>query len=122
MVGAPERPAADDGSRVMLPKRIKRPRRDGNLRCPAHLRWVRGFACSVPGCTGAPIEVAHVRIGTDGGMSVKPSDFWVISLCVGHHADQHAHGETSFAIEHRLDLKKLAAEFWQKSPHRRKVA
>ena len=60
-------------------------------------------------------------MGTNGGMGVKPSDRWTISLCggaEGHHAEQHRTGETSFAIKYSIDLIGLAAEFVKRSPKR----
>ena len=105
----------------MLPPRLKKARPSKRVRCPAHLAWVRGFACSVPGCAGVPIEAAHVRTGTDGGTGMKPGDQWVISLCRFHHTIQHAHGEERFELAFGIDMKALAQEFAQKSPHRRKL-
>ena len=67
---------------MALPQRI-RPDKAPKVkrRCPSHTKWVGEFACCVPGCAGRPIEVAHVRVGTNGGTSVKPTDDWTISLC-----------------------------------------
>lgn len=101
----------------MLPKRLKKARREGPLRSASHLKWVRGHGCSVPNCNGLFIEAAHVRTGTDGSLSVKPSDCWALSLCVHHHALQHTLGEASFSAMFRIDMKALAEEFWSKSPH-----
>jgi hypothetical protein len=46
-------------------------------------------------CTGN-IEAAHVRMGTDGGMGMKPSDCYVVPLCSACHAYQHKIGERKF--------------------------
>lgn len=52
-------------------------------------------------------EAAHVRIGGDGGMSLKPSDWRTVPLCghdsdsEGHHAQQHRLGERVFWEEYR---------------------
>lgn len=106
----------------MLPVRIKHKsdKVDHGRRSPAHRAWVRGFACSACGSTTA-VECAHVRNGTDGGTSMKPSDRWCISLCRECHRKQHLIGEESFAALHGIDLKKLAGTFFAKSPHRRKL-
>lgn len=107
----------------MLPSRI--PRKSGKAevgkRSPAHRAWVRGHECSVPGCGERPIECAHVRNGTDGGMGIKPSDKWCWSACRDHHAEQHRIGEPSFEKKYGVSLKALAAEFFAKSPHRYKL-
>lgn len=103
-----------------LPARRKRESaetgRDKRARSPAHLSFVRGHECCVPNCTGRPIEVAHIRVGTDGGMGMKPSDNWTISLCASHHAEQHRIGEPEFERTHGIAMKALAAEFASASP------
>jgi hypothetical protein len=103
----------------MLPARIDRKshRQDVGKRSPGHRNFVRGHACSVPGCGGMPIECAHVRNGTGGGMSMKPSDRWCISLCREHHAEQHRIGERAFETAAGINMKALAEEFARKSPH-----
>jgi hypothetical protein len=67
-----------------------------------------------------PVECAHVRLGTDGGIGLKPSDCWSISLCQTHHAEQHRIGEAAFEVKHSLDLVAIAREFARASPHWRK--
>lgn len=106
----------------MLPPRITRPKRETGKRSPAHRAWVRSHQCSVPGCLSMPIEAAHVRRGTDGGMGQKPSDIWCISLCRDHHTEQHTIGESSFEARHGINMRALAEEFFARSPHRSKLA
>lgn len=91
------------------------------LRSSGHLKFVRGFVCAVQNavCNGR-IEAAHVRGETDGGLGVKPSDYWTIPLCAYHHATQHAEGEGEFQKRHNINMKKVAQELWQRSPHRLK--
>lgn len=110
---------------MTLPRRLrqKAPKERGPLRSPGHLQFVRSRECSIPGCEGRPIEAAHVRTGTDGGMSVKPGDQWAISLCAGrwsdqgwnwvegHHAEQHRIGEQAFEKKYGIDMKARAREF-----------
>jgi hypothetical protein len=103
---------------VRLPKRLDRgQRRVDGRRCPGHRAWVRRHQCCVPGCAALEIECAHVRIGTDGGLAIKPSDRWAISLCHDHHREQHQIGETAFARRYEIDLYELALEFARRSPH-----
>ena len=73
------------------------------------------------GCDGMPIECAHVRKGTDGGVSLKPSDKWAISLCSCHHREQHRVGETRFERKYGIDLIAVAELFASNSPHWRKL-
>ncbi|MFL6728287.1 MAG: putative HNHc nuclease [Sphingomicrobium sp.] len=82
---------------------------------------MRRHHCSVPRCDRLPIECAHVRIGTDGGAGLKPSDRWVISLCRSHHREQHEIGELSFEEKYSIDLQALAREFVRRSPHKQKL-
>ena len=101
----------------MLPPRIaKKPKRDSRWRSTAHCNFVRSHECCVPGCTARPIEVVHVRKGSDAGMGRKPSDWFTISLCRDHHAEQHSLGESSFEMKHRIRMMSLAAEFAAASP------
>lgn len=107
---------------VRFPKRLGRVKggRDDRV-CVAHRAWVRRHHCSVPGCLGSPIECAHVRGGTDGGLALKPSDRWVISLCANHHIEQHSIGEKSFESRYAIDLIALATAFARRSPHRHRL-
>lgn len=105
---------------LSLPQRRRHnSQRAGSTRSfPGHRAWVRGHGCSVRGCESDSIECAHVRGGTDGAAGLKPSDFWTVSLCTEHHAEQHRLGERSFARRYGLDLLVLAREFARRSPHR----
>ena len=106
----------------MLPQRIKTKsdKAEKGKRSPAHRAWVRGFACCACGSTEA-IECCHVRRGTDGGMGIKPSDKWTISLCSSCHRQSHTQGEETFEKAHGINMKALAEEFFRKSPHRHKL-
>ena len=92
------------------------PRKSTSRTCAAHRAWVRRHRCSVRGCRRLPIECAHVRSGTDGGLGLKPSDKWAISLCQFHHLEQHEIGEPAFEARHDLNLLDLAKEFARRSP------
>lgn len=109
--------------RLQFPNRLERQKtREPNGReCPAHRAWVRRHHCCVPGCLGRPIECAHVRGGTDGGIALKPSDRWSVSLCRNHHIEQHQVGELSFGQKYGIDLRELAKLFARRSPHHRKL-
>ena len=101
-----------------MPAKITRSRRvDAHRECPAHRAWVRRHHCSVPGCKNQPIECAHVRLGTNGGIGLKPSDRFTISLCRLHHAEQHQIGEAAFQKEYGMDLLAIARDFARRSPH-----
>lgn len=126
----------------MIPKRKKRVRSgirddDGPIRCPGHLKWVRGHECCIAGksadsgfsfravplifnhiCEGR-IEAHHVREGDHGqGMGRKPDDSTAVPLCSSAHKRGHDIGWETFEKEWRVDLAKTAAELWRISPHR----
>jgi hypothetical protein len=71
------------------------------------------------GCIGK-IQAHHVRAGTDGAASIRPSDIWAVSLCSFHHGEAHAIGHDTFEENYRVNLKQLAEDFARQSPHRRK--
>lgn len=104
-------------SDVGLPERLTRSSRTDQRSCPGHRAWVRRHHCSITGCKRLPIECAHVRGGTDGGIGLKPSDRWCISLCSYHHGEQHRIGEGRFESKYELDLLRLSTEFARRSPH-----
>lgn len=105
---------------MALPRRIPKQRnRSERWRSQAHCNFVRSHECVVPGCDRRPIEVAHVRSGSDAGLGRKPSDYFTVSMCggpMGHHSEQHRIGEGPFERKHGIDLHALAAEFAAASP------
>jgi hypothetical protein len=107
---------------MALPARLKddhfkpKPR----LRSTAHRDWVRGHHCSVNGCTGVPIEVAHVNRASTRGTGQKSSDAFVLALCRDHHSESHR-GEKSFEVKYGFRMLAKAEEFYRASPHRRKL-
>lgn len=106
----------------MLPPKIDMRAVSGKpkLRSPAHRDWVRSHRCCVPGCQLMPIEVAHINRASTRGMGQKSSDAQTISLCRDHHAESHR-GERTFELKYGLDLMALAREFYERSPHRKKL-
>jgi hypothetical protein len=108
-----------------LPRRIPKKRnKSDRWRSTAHCDFVRSHECVVPGCTRRPIEVAHVRIGSDAGMGRKPSDYFTVSMCggvEGHHSESHRIGEASFQKKYGIDLHKLAASFAAVSPRAQQI-
>jgi len=105
---------------MILPPKRKPPKsgiaRTVNREWPRHRKFVRGHACSVPGCQEGPIEFAHVRQGFTAGTGQKPFDWLGISLCHAHHAEQHRVGHHAFDKLHGIDSVKLALAFAKASP------
>ena len=106
---------------TFLPPRIKRAsgKKDVGKRSPAHRAFVRSHACCACGSQSA-IECAHVRRCTDGGIGIKPSDRWCISLCKPCHSEQHQIGEQAFERKYKIDMRALAVSFLKASPHKHK--
>lgn len=97
-----------------IPHVVKKPKPKVDLRMrPRHLAFVRLLPCVCCGKLG-PSEAAHVRIGGDGGMGLKPPDRLTVPLCgpFGCHADQHQRGEQAFWSELGIDPVDLAARLW----------
>lgn len=64
------------------------------IRDKKHLNFIRTLECVM--CANPFVVAAHLRIGTDGGTSLKPSDSWVTPLCDPCHRYQHNKGERTF--------------------------
>lgn len=64
------------------------------IRDKDHLHFIRQLECVK--CASPYVVAAHLRIGTDGGTSLKPSDCWVTPLCDLCHGVQHQYGERTF--------------------------
>ena len=77
------------------------------IRNPKYLAYVRSLPCSVSRATrdqyGRPNVAAHVRLGGDGGMGMKPSDTRTVPLTAFLHEKQHAIGERTFWTQSRKD-------------------
>lgn len=78
------------------------------IRDKHHLDFIRQLECVK--CASPHVEAAHLRMGTDGGMGMKPSDRWVLPLCSAHHRQQHAMGEPAFWSG--WDPHKLCQDIW----------
>lgn len=105
---------------MSLPPRIpKKAKRASRWRSQAHCNFVRSHACSVCHAT-APIEVAHVRLGSGAGISQKPHDWRTVSLCRDCHTEQHTKGERTFWAGR--DVEALIEAFCKASPKAREIA
>jgi len=96
-----------------IPKKAKRSSR---WRSQAHLNFVRSHQCCVYGCSGMPIEAAHVRNRSGAGIGQKPSDYRAVSLCQAHHRMQHEMGERTFW--QARDVEALIDAYCKASPKR----
>ena len=76
-----------------------------------HLAFVKLLSCVACG-KAAPSEAAHVRLGTDGGVGIKPSDRYSVSLCTSCHELQHRFSELRFWSVLRIDPLNVALRLW----------
>ena len=109
---------------MFIRKIAKAPKRSSRFRSQKHLNHVRSHACVVCDAS-APIEVAHVRLGSGAGMGQKPHDYLAVALCKGCHRRQHEQGERTFwgAWEqyHERGVQAIMGEFIASSPVRREI-
>ena len=79
------------------------PARKGPPRDSAYLTWIREMPCVACGVEGRS-EAAHT--GTDGGMSMKASDYSCVPLCTDCHTQAPGayHRIGKRALERRLGL------------------
>src|SRR5580658_8006319 len=86
------------------------PPRKGPARDEGYKDWIRTLACCACGVEGRS-EAAHT--GTDGGMSMKASDYSVVPLCGDCHTQApgayHRVGKRAFEEKHRLCCEQIVA-------------
>lgn len=108
-----------------LPRRRVRepmmPERATQREFPRHRRYIRSLQCVAEGCgevrwLTAVVECCHLRSGTDGGGSLKPSDWWCFPACSVHHREQHQIGEPAFQAKYKLDLRAICLGLARQSP------
>lgn len=110
-----------------LPKRSKRPKMNVRvssvIKCPGHLKWVRGHECAIEGKMGlGPLGTGIGHHVCEGRMEAHHAhsrgagggDNETVPLCSKGH--RNIHDGCSFDV----DLAVIAAALWAASPHRRK--
>lgn len=84
-----------------------------NHRNPKYLDWLRGQKCAV---SGSPAECAHhIRLGTNGGTGIKPSDYFCLPLLNEFHTTGpdalHIIGEETFLTKYGIEPMELFAKY-----------
>lgn len=74
-----------------------------------HLAFIRSLPCCR--CGKSPSQAAHVRMGTGGGMGMKPDDRYTVPLCADCHRRQHDVGERAFWGDDPVHF--LAGYLWE---------
>jgi len=96
-----------------IPRAVVAAKRKPNpKRATQHLAFVREIGiCLACGARG-PVEAAHVRRGTDGGIGVKPSDKYSVPLDSSCHMTQHRVGEVTFWGNLGIDPLNISLRLW----------
>lgn len=86
-----------------------------------YLEFLRTLPCIYCGENYKDVCGAHIRKGTDGGMGMKPSDYYALPLCQICHERQHAVGEVTFwrNIEYYKNLAKRIYEAYLEKDYKR---
>lgn len=74
-----------------------------------YLRWLRQRPCCVSRQTEG-VVAHHVRLGTGGGVGLKPSDYYCVPLTQSLHQSLHQGGERSFWMKFNLDPWQVMAQ------------
>jgi hypothetical protein len=87
------------------PRRASTPTRKGPPRNEVYKAWIRTLPCCACGVEGRS-EAAHT--GSDGGMSIKASDYSCVPLCPDCHTQApgayHRVGKRAFERRHGLSF------------------
>ena len=94
--------------KVHLEEKRWRKSRGGPPRDPRYRAWIRTLPCAVCGSRWR-VEAAHT--GSDGGMSLKASDYSCVPLCrychTGGRGAYHRIGKLDFERSHGINLAAL---------------
>lgn len=95
-------------------------KRSSRWRSQSHLGHVRKHACCV--CDSeVNIQAAHLRIGTDGSMGAKPSDYFATPMCGQCHNTSHTVGEVTWWHSVGKEPMTIIEELIKTSPKRRDI-
>lgn len=100
------------------PAKARQSARRGPVRDPKYLAWIRTLPSIVSGRT--PCDACHT--GTDGGMSMKASDYSCVPMTRAEHEEYHRIGREAFARRYGLDFAGIAARLraeWESGARRR---
>lgn len=71
------------------------------IRSTKHLNYIRSQPCMIGQMSGS--QACHIRILTDGGTGIKPSDFYVLPMEYRYHKISHDIGEARFYKEWQIN-------------------
>jgi hypothetical protein len=88
------------------------------IRDDAYRRSFKGRSCEACGRWDETIVGAHVRVGHEGGVGLKPSDDLIIALCYQCHSEQEANPGARWWVENLV--KPQARRAYQEWARRRR--
>ena len=83
------------------------------IRSAKHLNFIRKQPCFI---SGQKSQACHIRLLTDGGTGLKPSDFYVLNFIYQYHKMQTDLGEQTFYKKFNINPFTLAKELVIISP------
>ncbi len=112
--------------KLILMLKFAKPRR---IRDRRHLDWLRELPClrclkdhpspSIVINFSLDTEPAHIRLKSQSGTAIKPSDDLAIPLCYQHHHIQHQRGERTFWGDNLDKAISLAKSLYEVSGNRK---
>jgi len=84
------------------------------IRSTKHLNFIRSFPCYISEQT--PSQACHIRILSDGGTGLKPSDYYTLPFIYQYHKMQTDIGEQTFYNKFDINPFTLAKELVIISP------
>ena len=87
-----------------------------NIKSKTHLKFVSEQPCIL--CSRPDVQSAHIRYA-GAGIGMKPSDHFVVPLCIDHHSEQHRMNERMFWHLYKKDPLVYAFFFCLQSPDKK---
>jgi len=84
------------------------------IRSAKHLQYIRSQPCMIGQMSGS--QACHIRLLTDGGVGLKPSDCYVLAMEYRYHKMSHDLGEVRFFKEWRINPFIYAKMYVKMSP------
>lgn len=84
------------------------------IRSPKHLNYIRSLPCYIS--EQEPSQACHIRILSDGGTGLKPSDYYTLPFIHQYHKMQTDIGEQTFYAKFNINPFTLAKDLVIMSP------
>ena len=84
-----------------------------SIKSRKHLIFVSEKPCVI--CSRPDVQSAHIRFA-GAGIGMKPSDCFVVPLCIDHHREQHSMNERMFWHLYKINPIARALYYCAESP------